>query len=503
MAASGFFTFKATSPYGGAYINYLQSNLNVVHDFREACYFLVQLDGRVYLATDTGAQWQDNGYVGTARTIGNSQCSINLATSTVAINGNDMVARLKITYPPIFAGTKRFFMAAADNGGIATTGYWVNTNTDYVPNPAPAMLLTANKPTASPNSGNAFTYTFQIKNTNPFGRDFISGALMLINANLDGGTACWISYSRVDNGFYMLNSGQYGKPGDSDPLVSPQCTLHLSTTYVTQPDSQTIVISAYIRFPDPRNSDFQFPGVLGTTNSWILAKDRAGRDFGWEQSASPITVNIASPSAPTYDSPPDSPAYWNGPANSVVIPNLTKGVYYTFNVNEPNTGNYMNWSQVYMGPEGANTKGLCYFLYSNLDDRIYLAYANSAFWRDSASRTDGRVLDNGICRIRTGAATTSVVRNGVPGKLSVSLTIEFYNSHLNTEPLNSAPGENPSIWNTMIGYMGNHAIRFYSQNRAGVGNAIPWSALDANNVCPSSLVSIRSSLLEMLRPHIV
>lgn len=488
-AASGFFTFKSTSPYTGSYINYMQVNLNTSNDFRDACYLHVGNDGTVYLAKDDNSTWQGSGYVGSSTPLANTQCSIDLSASTVTISGNDLVARLKITFKTLFAGTKRFYMATADNGGVSPNPYWVDTNTTYQPSAPPSQLMTVTPPTSSSPNGIGsyfyFTVTYPLVNAgDPYGANFVSGALIVINSNLNGGTGCYISFSRVDKSFYMVNSGQSGKAGDNNSIVSPQCTMNLQDTFVTYSNfGQTVNIQASIQFNDPRDPLFSFPGVLGNTNSWILATDRAGRNSGWVQSTSPYIVNLSN-SAPTYNIPPDTPANWNGPASSVIVPNLTKRALYTLNVNEPNTGNYMNWFQVYFGPTGAaGSQGGCYFFYTNLDDRIYLAYSNNTGWRDSAYRTEGKVLDNGICRILTGASTTSVTRGGFPRQLSLSLTIEFYNSHVDNDPLNSPPG-GPSIYGTTIGYRGEHAIRFYSENRAAVTDASPWSALDLNNVWP-------------------
>jgi hypothetical protein len=88
-------------------------------------YYDKQLD-RLFLLNNAGDVWL-NSVTG----LQNSQCSINLAASTVSSSGNTITLSLAMTFRPAFAGTKNIYMDAVNLAG-ATAG-WPTRGTWTVP----------------------------------------------------------------------------------------------------------------------------------------------------------------------------------------------------------------------------------------------------------------------------------------------------------------------------------------------------------------------------------
>ena len=65
---------------------------------------------------------------GAATTLQNSQCSLNVAATSVALSGNTLTLNLAMTFAPAYAGAKNIYMYAADtsgsNSGWQPLGSW-------------------------------------------------------------------------------------------------------------------------------------------------------------------------------------------------------------------------------------------------------------------------------------------------------------------------------------------------------------------------------------------
>jgi hypothetical protein len=80
----------------------------------------------LYLLSDTGSAWMP-ATVGSATTLSNSQCSVNVGSVVVTLNVNSLTLQLPMTFTPAYAGTKNVYMFA-NNGtvgsGWQTRGSW-------------------------------------------------------------------------------------------------------------------------------------------------------------------------------------------------------------------------------------------------------------------------------------------------------------------------------------------------------------------------------------------
>jgi hypothetical protein len=80
------------------------------------------------LEADSGAVWLPAATPGGSGTLTNSQCSVNLAASSVAISGDTLTLNLALAFTSAFSGAKNVYMYAAGpstNTGWQTMGTWI------------------------------------------------------------------------------------------------------------------------------------------------------------------------------------------------------------------------------------------------------------------------------------------------------------------------------------------------------------------------------------------
>ena len=208
---TGTFVVRGTSVNGGTYINLVEGIFTArpYVDARDSCLFLASGNGTIYLMKDDATGWvQPNGSpAGSPGTVSNTQCTINLASTSVVTNGNDLVVTIRIAFFPIFAGAQNLFLLAVDNANASTNGWQQVPGYSLIAQNIPAknFVKTVSESNAD-GMGAAFTYTF----TNPggeFGAKYISSGLLMLNSWLDSNNACYIQFFRVDRSFRMLHSG--------------------------------------------------------------------------------------------------------------------------------------------------------------------------------------------------------------------------------------------------------------------------------------------------------
>jgi hypothetical protein len=80
----------------------------------------------LYLITDGGYYWLPGATPGSATTLGNSQCTVDMASSSVTTSGTGLVLNLALTFKLSFGGLKNVYMDA--NGSSGTSGWLARGN---------------------------------------------------------------------------------------------------------------------------------------------------------------------------------------------------------------------------------------------------------------------------------------------------------------------------------------------------------------------------------------
>uniref|UniRef100_Q02BA1 Uncharacterized protein n=1 Tax=Solibacter usitatus (strain Ellin6076) TaxID=234267 RepID=Q02BA1_SOLUE len=220
----------------------------------------------LYLVNDAGTQWLP-GTPGAAATLQNSQCSINLATTNVALVSNTLTLNLATTFKPVFAGPKNIYMygaAGATNSGWQARGTWTATS----------GVVTVSADSVTPSSGTGSTQTFALQYSDTAGATNFSSAWAWFNDTFSASAAnsCLVYYDRAASTLYLINDAgtQWlpGTPGAAATLQNSQCSINLATTSAALV-SNTLTLKLATTFKPAYASakNIYMYGAAGATNS--------------------------------------------------------------------------------------------------------------------------------------------------------------------------------------------------------------------------------------------
>jgi hypothetical protein len=202
------------------------------------------------MASDDGNAWNYWAVPGASGTIGNSQCTLNLAQSSVSASGNDLYVTLAVTLSQAYvAGSAKpiqAFVYDHASSGFGWTPVGTRTLTPVVPDFTISLVPVAAAVVAG---GTVATYTVTIGAVNGF-----AGTVGFVPSGLPGGASATFSppsingsgattmtvntaVSGVTGTFSLIVTGISGTlrhPGSPVPLLVQDFTIALS------PNSQTI-----------------------------------------------------------------------------------------------------------------------------------------------------------------------------------------------------------------------------------------------------------------------
>ena len=85
---------------------------------------------QIELLQDNGAAWL-SATPGASTNLQNSQCSLNVAATTVVVTGDTLTLNLAMTFQSTYSGTKNIYLYAADASG--STSGWAQLGTWTAP----------------------------------------------------------------------------------------------------------------------------------------------------------------------------------------------------------------------------------------------------------------------------------------------------------------------------------------------------------------------------------
>jgi hypothetical protein len=85
----------------------------------------------LFFLNDAGTTWSAPVAPGTAITLSNSQCSVNVGAASMTASGVDLILNLPVTFTSAYNGSKGIYMYAASAGGTASG--WTDQGSWLVP----------------------------------------------------------------------------------------------------------------------------------------------------------------------------------------------------------------------------------------------------------------------------------------------------------------------------------------------------------------------------------
>ncbi len=149
------FTMRATSPYGVGGVSELQLLLNWNFVGSSACYVeYLPAYNWLMLADDSGGTWSAGQAPGTAGTVSNSQCTLDVGASSVTNDGTALTLNVSVTFKPVFTGTRNIWVYDCSGVNSYSCSIWdYETWGTYLAYEGPLITFVPNGLTIAPVGG--------------------------------------------------------------------------------------------------------------------------------------------------------------------------------------------------------------------------------------------------------------------------------------------------------------------------------------------------------------
>jgi hypothetical protein len=226
---------------------------------------------QIDLLNDTGTAWL-SATAGAATTLQNGQCSLNVAATTIALNGNTLTLTLPITFQASYAGVKNIYLYATDVSG--TNSGWMQQGTWTVP-----AAITPVAVSVTPNSGSGTGQTFALQYSDAAGAGNLQQVWVYFNSTLanPASNACMLYYEIATSQINLLNDNANAwmpaTLGSATTLQNSQCSLNVATATVDL-SGGTLTWNLAMTFQ---------AAFAGANNIYLYAADGSGSNSSWGQ----------------------------------------------------------------------------------------------------------------------------------------------------------------------------------------------------------------------------
>lgn len=276
-AGSGNETFTVTfnAPGGVQTLDVVNVLINTALDGRQACYLAYSRPANsLYIVADSGDANQISGKVmDGSGTVGNSQCSVSLGTSSASGSGNTLTLTLNMSFSAAFAGNKVVYAAARDTS--QRNSGWQTMGVHGVP-PLPSSFP---KPLGmAPSSGTSLAQTIQFSYQDQSLATNLQTVRALVNTALDGRSACYFAYYRPGNQLFLVpDNGDASQATNiiltgNNTISNSQCSISAQGSIV-QTNGSTLTVTLPITF---KTSFAGFKAV------WLSAQTLSNVNSAWQ-----------------------------------------------------------------------------------------------------------------------------------------------------------------------------------------------------------------------------
>ena len=333
--------------------------------------------------------------VGAATTLLNSQCSLNVAATSVALSGGNLTLNLAMTFAAAYAGPKNIYMWAGDVSG-SNTG-WIEEGTWTVTaSGTPAVV------SVTPSAGSGMSQTFALKYSDTAGATSLQKVWVWLGASLTSSVnSCILNYNAASNQVTLLaNDG--GTPltatvGAATTLQNSQCSLNVGSTSVVLSGSN-LTLNLAMTFE---------AAYAGARNIYLYAADVSGSNTGWEQLGT-WTAVVSGPGIP---------------ATVSVMPSSGSGLSQNFvlEYSDPAGAASLQKVWVWLGASLASSVNSCVLNYNVPSNQVTLL-ANDGGTPLTATVGAATTLENSQCSLNV--ASSSVALSGNNLTLNLALTFQ-------------------------------------------------------------------------------
>jgi phage baseplate assembly protein gpV len=372
-------------------------NFNSASAANSCMLYYAQATNQLFFLNDAGTAWSSPVAPGTALTLSNSQCSINVAGASVTSSGADLTLNLPVTFTAAYAGTKSTYMYAAGssaNSGWQLMGSWT----------VPSTVAVVSDVSVAPNSGSGLQQTFALQYADSLGATDLTSVWVWFTSNFNTGSAansCMIYYARATNQLFFLNDAGTAwsspmAPGTAVTLSNSQCSVNVAAASVTASGTNLTL-----------NLPVTFTTAYDGAKSTYLYAAGSSANSGWQALGSwtvPVTSEVVS--------------------DVSVAPNSGSGFQQTFalqyadSLGATDLTSVWGWFTSNFNSGSANS---CMIYYARATNQLYFLNDAGTAWSTPVAPGTAVTLSNSQCSVNVAAAT--VTSSGAD--LSLNLPVTF------------------------------------------------------------------------------
>jgi hypothetical protein len=364
---------------------------------------------RLYLIDDAGTNWT-SGTLGSAGTLSNSSCSINRATSSVAVSGTTFTMNLAATFSSAFSGAKNVYMYVASgsmNSGWQARGTWT------VPGGGggggtPAVTADS----STPSSGSTGSQTFALRYSDTTGAANLATAWVWFNQTMSSSSAnsCLAYYERGPNRLNLIDdsgSGWRSATLGSGTLANSSCSINLAGSSAVV-SGNVLTLNLATTF---------MPAFAGSKNIYMYAAN-SSLNSGWHSRGTWTVPGGGGGGTPAVTADSSTP-------NAGSTATQTFALRYSDTTGGANITTGWVWFNATMASTSANS---CLMYYDRAAHRLFMTNDAGTAWASGAVGSSG-TLQNSQCAVDLAAASASP--SGTT--LTVTLPVTFRPAYAGTK----------------------------------------------------------------------
>jgi len=392
------FAFVYTDSNGASDLGSAQAMINASNSGVSSCYVWVTPGtGAIWLAGDAG-NWPAAMTLGTAGTLQNSQCAVNVGSSSGALSGSTYTLSLAVTFQSGFSGVKSTYSYATSlaglNSGWQTLGTWTAGTVSGGPTLHPVAV--------NPASGSGGSQVFSFQYSDSAGASDLSTVSALINSSTAVSGACSVTYNRANNTLALLTDAGAQPSGTIAPGSSSQqnsqCTLTGSASSVTV-SGNVLTLNLAIGFQS---------GFAGAKNVYGSAQSAGGTGTGLQQLGTwTVAVTSQAPHAVSVSPPSGSAASQT----------------FTFVYTDSNGASDLGSAQAMINASNSGVSS-CYVWVTPGTGAIWLA-GDAGNWPAGMTLGTAGTLQNSQCSVNVGSSSGALSGNTYTLSLAVSFQSGF------------------------------------------------------------------------------
>jgi phage baseplate assembly protein gpV len=379
------------------------SNYNTVSAANSCMVYYARATNQLYFLNDAGTAWSSPVAPGTAVTLSNSQCSINVAAASVTVSGTDLTLNLPVTFAAAYAGAKSTYMYAAGSSassGWQTLGSWT----------VAATVAVVSDVSVTPNSGSGLQQTtFALQYADSLGATDLASVWVWFTSNYNTVSApdsCMVYYARATNQLYFLNDAGTAwsspvAPGAAVTLSNSQCSVDVAAASVTV-SGTNLTLNLPVTFTT---------AYAGAKNTYMYAAGSSASS-GWRLMGSwtaPSTVAVVS--------------------DVSVTPNSGSGLQQTFVLQYADSLGATDLTSVWVwftsNYSTVSAPNSCMVYYARATNQLYFLNDAGTVWSSPVAPGAAVTLSNSQCSVNVAAASVNVSGTNLTLNLPVTFAAAY------------------------------------------------------------------------------